>query len=96
MTNKYQVNVDVSNTWDEDDIDVVSIVVEEENAELAYIKAQEEIVRGDHNDKIKGREYYVWSVNEDDKLTQINQEGEPYGSQTCIQISSSCLEDSLR
>jgi len=72
MTNKYQVNVDVSNTWDEDDIDVVSIVVEEENAELAYIKAQEEIVRGDHNDKIKGREYYVWSVNEDDKLTQIN------------------------
>ncbi|PTY92936.1 hypothetical protein [Heyndrickxia sporothermodurans] len=69
MTNKYQVNVDVSNTWDEDDIDVVSIVVEEENAELAYIKAQEDIVRGEHNDKIKDREYYVWSVNEDDKLT---------------------------
>lgn len=68
--NKYQVFVDVSETWEEDDIDVVSIVVEEENASLARIKATEEIVRGKHNDLIKGRDYYVWDVTEDDKVQE--------------------------
>lgn len=66
--NKYQAFVDVSKTWEEDDIDVVSIVVEEENAELARIKLYEEIKRGKHDDQIQGRDFYIWEITEEDKL----------------------------
>lgn len=65
----YDVLVDVSETWEENDIGVISIPVAASDAETARATAIKEIDDGKHDDLIEGKQVYVWSVSEEDKAS---------------------------
>lgn len=67
--NQYEALVDVSATWEEGDIDVITLTVEAPNASTAYAKLCQDIADGKHEESLQGRKTYVWDIMEDDKIT---------------------------
>ena len=64
----YQVLVDVAEEWNDDDIGVIHLHVDGKDAEDAYENAIKEIDEGKHDEDIDGRQVFVWSVSEEDKI----------------------------
>lgn len=67
---KYNVYIDASHDWEEDSIEVIGIEVTANNAEQAWEIAKNEVNEGKHNEELQGRETYVWSVSERDKVEE--------------------------
>lgn len=65
---KYKVFIDVSDTWEDGDIELITLDVEGEDSEEVRNKVLEGIVNGEYGDKIGNRETYVWEVVEEDRL----------------------------
>lgn len=65
---EYQVFIDVSEDWEEDNIDVKDAEVYASNTELAQEAANSEANKGNFDDKICGLKFHVWEINEDDKV----------------------------
>lgn len=64
----YQVLVDVAEDWKEEDIGVITLQVNGKDADDAYENAIKEIDEGKHDEDIEGRQVFVWSVSEEDKI----------------------------
>ena len=66
--NKYQAFVDMSSTWEENDIDVLSLNIKAQNAKEAMESLRRKIESGEYDDEIKGRKYYIWEITENDLI----------------------------
>ncbi|MEK3955719.1 MULTISPECIES: hypothetical protein [unclassified Psychrobacillus] len=66
--NQYNIALDLSETWEERDIQVETVVVEAENAPAASELVAVNIQNGEYDELIAGREVYIWDVTEDDKV----------------------------
>ena len=64
----YQVLVDVSRTWEENDIDVLTFQTQGETAKHAEENFLVALKDDKYQNEIDGREVYVWSVTEEDRL----------------------------
>lgn len=62
---EYRVFIDISETWEDDDIDTISIVVEGEDVLDAYNNLREKIEEGYYEEDIGSKEYYIWEIIEE-------------------------------
>lgn len=65
----YEALVDVSATWNEDDIGVIAILVKAPNALTAQEVAVREIEEGKYEEEFSGREWYLWDIDEIEQLS---------------------------
>lgn len=65
----YEALVDVSATWNEDDIGVIAILVKAPNALTAQEVAVREIEEGKYEEEFGGREWYLWDIDEIEQLS---------------------------
>lgn len=66
----YSIPVDASWTWEDGEIDVETFTVSGKTADEARDKLLQEIHDGEHVEVLKGRETYVWSIDETDRVAK--------------------------
>lgn len=67
--NEYNVFIDVSHDWEEDNIEVVQTTVKAINSKQANEKVLRDILEGKHDELIQDRLWYLWEVTEQDKIS---------------------------
>lgn len=66
--NEYDVFIDVSHDWEENNIEVVQMAIKANNTKQANEKALKGILNGKYDGLIQGRLWYLWEITEQDKI----------------------------
>lgn len=65
---EYDVFIDISHDWQEDNIDVVQMAIKANSTKQANEKALKGILNGKYDGLIQGRLWYLWEITEQDKV----------------------------
>lgn len=64
----YEALLDVSTTWEEDEIGVMTFLVQAPDALTAQEVAIREMEEGKYEEELNGREWYLWDITEMDQV----------------------------